>query len=349
MKTRTRLLATSAAAVLAATTLGTVAPAQASPHALQTPQALQASQAELPCMEGAMGKGYVINYAISNTQTSSKMYLTFWAQDGEAPSDPPSQRFVSRPDGSKKHTVTFNFGHASGGSPTIAYGNDTYSYGPDDAGTWILYDKAGKPWRRYAAVWATRFTAPPAPRVVTAGTRVTINHQLLASTATSAMVGVPGNRTVSLRTPANTFTNLSTVAGSTGKSSVTYTATSNRTIDAWYNGRVTCKSYNNASSAPQIVNVRRKITRTVSDSTPAVGQYVKVTGTVFPAANGQKVYLQRWNGSQFVNLVAVGTTSGKYTTYFKPATKGTHILRLFTAADSWNVASISPNVSVSAH
>lgn len=238
---------------------------------------------------------------------------------------------------------------ASGGSDTIAYGDDTYSYGPADAGTWILYDKAGKPWRRYAAVWASRFTAPPAPRVVTAGTTVTVNHQLLGSTATTALVGVPGKRTVTLTSPMGGYTHLTAIAGSTGKTTVTYTATSNRAIDASYDGRATCSSYNNAGSAVQIVNVRRKITRAVSDSTPAVGQYVKVTGTVYPAANGQKVYLQRWDGTKFVNVVAVSTTSGKYTAYFKPAKKGTHTLRLYTAANTWNVASVSPNVSVSAH
>jgi hypothetical protein len=81
--------------------------------------------------------------------------------------------------------------------------------------------------------------------------------------------------------------------------------------------------------AGPVVYVYKRITRTVSDLTPAAGQTVRLTDSVLPA-NGV-VYLQRWNGTRFVNLTAAQTaSSGKYAFSYRPTTCGRHVLRAYS-------------------
>ena len=98
--------------------------------------------------------------------------------------------------------------------------------------------------------------------------------------------------------------------------------------------------------------VRKRITRTVSDWTPAVGQTVRIAGVVYPSAASQPVNLQRWNGSRFVNIAASRTSSasgGKYAFSYRPTNRGSHALRVYTPYDWWHVSSGSPNAYLSVH
>jgi hypothetical protein len=199
--------------------------------------------------------------------------------------------------------------------------------------------------------YRAQFTGARGSATVTAGATITVGHTLQGWGPSAVRAPLPGRKiTITLLgkgTGVRTY--LARTTDSNGMTNATVTVSTSQKVYANLSG-ANCESHASAS-APEInVNVHKRITRTVSDSTPAVGRHLKITGSVYPAKPGQKVYLQRWTGTRFVNLVAVSTTTaGAYTTYYKPDVTGRHILRLYTPFDGWNIASVSSNIVLSAH
>jgi len=261
---------------------------------------------------------------------------------------------VSRPDGSRRHNVAFTFN----GDRGSLNGADTYPYRLADAGTWILYDQNGAPWYRYIAQpqsWFSNVTGPG--RIVTAGETVTVRTWLTGWTAAGTLAPVPGMpMTTFFIKPAGDERVERIVTGTTrydGLYALPFVAVSNRTLTILSNylgpqPTQVCATHE-ATGATVPILVRKRITRTVSDSTPTTTQTVRIYGTVYPHASGQRVYLQRWNGRSFVTIAngPIGTT-GTYAFSYRPATRGTHALRVFTPYDAWHVSSASPNAYLKA-
>jgi len=300
--------------------------------------------AELPCMFRAGGKSFQTFPPLAPGMTS-RVDLTL-------PAIPSATnqftRWVNRSDGSGRHQVTLAPFHFAG--QHLYIGHDEYPYRLRAGGTWIFHDAAGRPWLRYMVQYGSRFTsASGANRIVTVGDKVTVSATLKgwnASGVEAPVVGVPIRIS---RVHADTVMEVATPKTSRlGTITQSFYAASNRKLymsSPWQG----CYAHESASAPPQTLLVRKRITRAVSDSTPTVGQLVRIYGTVYPALPDQPVHLQRWTGSQYVTIATVRTSraaGGKYSFYYRPNKPGTHTLRAFAPYDAWHVSSASTNVGL---
>ncbi|HEY3005781.1 MAG TPA: hypothetical protein VGJ44_25770, partial [Kribbellaceae bacterium] len=265
-----------------------------------------AASAELPCMSQANGMGFRIDFPLA-PNTVSHVTLVF---PGPGEGAPDQQRFVSRPDGSEKEVATFQA--ATWPSGGVWIGTHPREMGLRDGGHWVLYDAYGRPWQRFVAQYDAHFSATQAPtRIVTAGDLVTVGVTMVGWTAESVERPVVGRPIL-----INSYTpywkidwqRISAPTNTSGVAAYSFHIPSNRWINMLpYPYGCYLHSGSRASSVLHIL-VRKRITRVVSDLTPTPGQTVRIAGTVFPAATSQPVYLQRWNGSGFVSIVAGRTT-----------------------------------------
>ena len=104
-------------------------------------------------------------------------------------------------------------------------------------------------------------------------------------------------------------------------------------------------------SAGVLVRVRMKVSRTVSDRTPARGQGVEFSGFVSPAHDGRQVYLQRRNSDGRFVTVAQSTltdagsahpTSSAYTRSLRIFRDGT--FRVMARSDGDHMRNVSRRV-----
>ena len=89
--------------------------------------------------------------------------------------------------------------------------------------------------------------------------------------------------------------------------------------------------------------VSNRVTRKVSDSTPAVRQRVVITGVVGPAQRGARVYLQRSVRGKWVNVTsATLNASSRYTMSWRPTTSVDYRFRVVSPASRVTARGYSP-------
>ena len=259
---------------------------------------------------------------------------------------------VSRPDGSQAHPVVIDAW--SRGNPNDGYEiytRDARPYGPADTGRWKISGEGACADIYFHVLAASRIGYPVPTTYAVAGSRVTVGSTVRGWNSSGVEAPVAGMLVDLDRSP--------NVAGypRTGVTRVrTDSAGRVRTpITVYSNTRIYQNDVREASSrhdpaelqAP-VIYVYKRISRAVSDTTPAVGQAVKVTGTVYPARG--PAYLQRWNGTTFVTIAGISlATGGKYAVYYRPSSRGTHVLRVFTPYDLWHISSASANAYLTVH
>ena len=106
------------------------------------------------------------------------------------------------------------------------------------------------------------------------------------------------------------------------------------------------------NSAEVLVSVRRRVTRRVSDSTPAVGQRVAFAGSVFPAKDGATIQLQRRTSTGFKTIATTtlkdaGTDRSSYRRVVRIRRNGT--FRIVVPADGAFIAGVSRRISLRVH
>jgi hypothetical protein len=253
---------------------------------------------------------------------------------------------ASRLDGSHSHTFELDAWSRSNpyGGYEI-YGRDE-GYGPADTGRWKIDGEGACADIYYSVFAAGRFTAPVAPVYAVAGTPFTVGSTVRGWNSAGVEAPVAGVLVDVDRTPLVggypkvDVARVRTDAYGRARTSVTVYSNTRFFQD---NVLETASRHNPDPMVGPVVYVRKRITRAISDSTPAVGQTVTISGSVLPA--GGPAYLQRWDGTKFVSIAATTQTSaGRYAFSYRPATRGHPVLRVFTPFTSWNVSSASANI-----
>ncbi len=295
---------------------------------------------------GGYGAVHYWNQPITNTPQ--------WVEVGwyAPPKDPVIEEWVkftviaSRTDGSRSHT--FPLDAWTRGNPYDGYeiyGRDQLLYGPADTGLWKINGEGACPDLYYRVLSASRFTAPVPTTYATAGTPFTVGSTVRGWNTSGVEAPVAGMLVDLDKTPlVNGYPRVDVTRGRTdscGRFRASVTVYSN-TKFFQSNVLESFSRHDPADIAAPVVYVHKRITRTVSDLTPAVGQTVTVSGSVLPA--GGLAYLQRWDGTKFVSIASVTQTStGHYAFSYRPASRGRQVLRVFTPYTLWNISSASAN------
>lgn len=195
-----------------------------------------------------------------------------------------------------------------------------------------------------AALPAVALAANPAPKSVTiqAPAAVTFGHAATISGATSP------NTSVSLRADAYPFNGaFSQVATATSNAAGAFTFSVKPDANTQY--RVTAKAHPTAQSPVATVNVRWRVTRTVSTLHPKRGSRVRFSGSVSPVHTGAVAELQRRTSSGFrtvktATLTAATATSSHYSLRVRVKRSGTYRVRV--EADAAHLAGNSRRVSL---
>ena len=252
---------------------------------------------------------------------------------------------MSRPDGRISQHMQFDAW--SRPDPRDGYevwAEDWTMYRPTDTGRWKIVAGGTCPDIFYTVVAASHLSAAVPTSYVVAGTTVSVgstargwNRWGLRAPVTGMLIdldrrpdvaGYPWTHAARVRTDG------------IGRARAAVTVYSN-TRFVQNNVMEASSRHDPATLQGPVVYVYKRITRTVSDSTPAVGQAVRISGTVYPARG--PAYLQRWNGTAFVTIsTAPLATGGKYTFSYRPSTGGSHALRVYTPYDAWHISSASP-------
>jgi hypothetical protein len=191
---------------------------------------------------------------------------------------------VSRPDGAAAHQ--FGLTANSRSNPNegyTVYGKDTQLYGPAQTGRWMLHgDDAGCADRYFWILSASRIEQPVPTGYATAGIPIAVGTTARGWNTTGVFGPIAGILIDIDKTP--------TIAGypkvhvtrartdTTGRARATVTIYSNTRF--FHNNIVETTSRHDPAELTATVYVHKRITRTVTDSTPAVGQTVRLTGTV---------------------------------------------------------------------
>jgi hypothetical protein len=186
-------------------------------------------------------------------------------------------------------------------------------------------------------------TITPSAKRIVFGKSVTIAGQVPAP---NNVAGV----TVTLQAdpfPFGKFDNVTTaLTNATGRYSFTSAPVANTKF------RVNAKTKPAANSAEVLVGVRRRVTRAVSDATPAAGQKVRFAGSVFPAKDGATIQLQRhsktgWKTVTTTVLKDAGTDHSRYSRSITVRRDGR--FRIVIPGDGTFLAGISTSVVLNAH
>jgi hypothetical protein len=186
-------------------------------------------------------------------------------------------------------------------------------------------------------------TITPSAKRVVFGKPVTIAGQVPAPNNVA-------NVTVTLQSdpfPFGKFGNVTTaLTNATGGYSFTNTPGANTKY------RVIAKTKPDATSAEALVGVRRRVTRGVSDATPASGTKVKFSGSVFPPKDGATIQLQRRTKTGYKTIATTvlkdaGNDRSSYSRSITVRRDGR--FRLVIPGDGTFLAGISRTVVLNAH
>lgn len=198
------------------------------------------------------------------------------------------------------------------------------------------------------AAQAAKPASPGAPTIAASAKRVVFGSPVTIS----GQVPAPDNAGVSVTLesdpfPFDAFRDVSTaLTNATGGYSFANTPAANTKY------RVNAKTKPARTSAEVLVQVRRRVTRRVSDSTPAVGQRVRFAGSVYPAKDGAAIQLQRRTSTGYKTIATTlladaGTDRSSYRRTIRIRRNGT--FRLVIPGDGAFIAGVSRRVSLRVH
>jgi hypothetical protein len=198
-----------------------------------------------------------------------------------------------------------------------------------------------------AAVLPAAAIAAPNKPASTVSIAVSPGSVTFGKAATISGTTAP-NTAVTLRADTFPFNNqFAQAAHATSSATGAYSFTV--TPDQITHYRVDAKTHPAAQSTVATLNVRWKVTRTVSTHRPKKGSRVRFSGTVGPAHNGGTVELQRrfstgYKTVKTATLAAATTTTSSYSMRIKVNRNGTYRVRV--EADSSHLAGNSRAVTL---
>ena len=198
------------------------------------------------------------------------------------------------------------------------------------------------------AAHAAKPAPPGAPTIASSASRVVFGSPVTIS----GQVPAPDNAGVSVTLesdpfPFDTFHDVTTaLTTATGGYSFTNTPGANTKY------RVNAKTKPSRSSSEVLVSVRRRVTRRVSDSTPAKGQRVRFAGSVYPPKDGATILIQRRSSTGYKTVATTllkdaGTERSTYRRTIRVSRNGT--FRLVVPADGAFIAGVSRRISLRVH
>jgi len=174
---------------------------------------------------------------------------------------------------------------------------------------------------------------------LTYGSAVTISGVLRRAGTSTPITG----RTVTLRGRRHGTSTWTTLASKTTSSTgrVAFSAKPARNTDYQLRFGGAGGQLGRASAAV-LVNVRPRISATLSRSSAPLGSTVKLTGTVAPNHAGQRIYLQRYTGGRWRTVTSkLLSSTSSYSFSLRPATRGQHKYRTYKPADGDHAAGTS--------
>ncbi len=191
--------------------------------------------------------------------------------------------------------------------------------------------------------------APGAPTIASSAKRVVFGKAVTISGQLPAPNNVAGIG-ITLQSdpfPFGKFDNVTTaLTNATGGYSFTNTPGANTKY------HVIAKTKPQRTSADVLVGVRRRVTRGVSDSTPAAGSKVRFAGSVFPAKDGATIQLQRRTktGYKTVTTTVLKDAGNDKSSYSRSITvRRDGRFRIVIPGDGTFLAGISRSVLLNAH
>lgn len=141
-----------------------------------------------------------------------------------------------------------------------------------------------------AAAQAAKPPAPGAPTITSSAKRVVFGKAVTISGQLPAPNNVAGVD-ITLQADPFPFGKFDNVTNALTNATGGYSFTNTPGANTKY--RVNAKTKPQKNSIELLVGVRRRVSRVVSDITPAEGQKVRFSGSVFPAKDGATIQLQR--------------------------------------------------------
>ena len=200
-----------------------------------------------------------------------------------------------------------------------------------------------------AAAEAAKPAPPGAPTIAASAPRVVFGKSVTISGQEPAPNNVAG-LTIQLQSdpfPFGKFANVATaLTNATGGYSFTNTPAANTKY------HVIAKTKPQRTSASVLVGVRRRVTRFVSDGTPAVGQKVRFSGSVYPPKDGATIEIQRHTKTGYktvatMPLLDAGNLRSSYHRSIAIHIDGR--FRVLIPGDGTFLAGISPSVVLHVH
>lgn len=261
-----------------------------------------------------------------------------------------------------KATVKWQAPASTGGAPVDGYtvtvnpGGQTYEVGPSTTSKTITGLSNGTTYTFSVTAKNVAGTGPAAskkligtkiyssaPKYITYGSSAKISGKVVRADTGAGLY----NHTVKLQARKKGTTTWSALAYAKTTSGGAYSFT--RKPISNYEFRVVYSSgngsYLGSMSAERTVLVRTKVTAAFSDSTPKVGQVVRLGGSVAPKHAWQSVYMQFYYQGAWhtdTEFRAKLNADSKYALYLSFNQKGTYSFRMYKPADSDHAAGYSP-------
>jgi hypothetical protein len=188
---------------------------------------------------------------------------------------------------------------------------------------------------------ATILTGAVGDTSVTNGTRVYVSSFLSEDVSAAPLAGAPVDLVACLASGTRTCSVVGHgTTSSTGRVTTSFVATERVTVQARYAGDDPLL----ASVSPWTrVSVRARVTSALSSSSVAAGRTVHLTGRVYPALAGGRVYLQRYySGAWHTGTSALQTSTG-YVSLAITKPLGTYVYRLLASSTARATGAASPS------
>lgn len=296
--------------------------------------------ADSTCATKASGtRATALTYAQVESLRVAEGATRVWSATDAAP------YFTYTDDVGEKHVVWYNDADSTKAKMTLVgtyhlAGLAFWAVGSEDSTQW-------SPLRDYAISIAKKsrsVSIATPPSSITYGTKLTIS----GTVRDTAGNGLSGQKVVlQRRSPSGTtWSDIGTAwSSSTGSVSLSYTPSANSVFRLYAPSNWT---YYPATSSEKTTLVRWKVTATASDTTPARGQRISITGKVSPLRPGTAVQRQKLvNGSwQLVSTTTVKSDGTYYFSVLMPSTASTLTYRIKVPGTSTNATAYTPSIKI---
>jgi spore germination protein YaaH len=287
----------------------------------------------------AGSKAAALTYAQLETLRLAEGATRQWSATDAAPS------FTYTDDAGKTHAVWYNDAESTRAKMSLVgkyylAGMAFWAVGSEDAAQW-------PPLRDYAVSIAKKsrsvsISTPPSS--ITYGTRLTITGTVKDSAGTA----VSGQKVVlQRRNPiSSTWADVGTAySSSTGSVSLSYTPSANSVFRLYAPPNWT---YNSAVSGEKTTMVKWRVSAVASDSTPARGQRISITGKVSPTRTGTTVQRQKLvSGSWQLMSTTTVASNGTYSfSVLMPSTSATLSYRIKVPGTVSNATAYSSTIKI---